>query len=75
MCEQNVSLSFSDVENGDVLMIASQRKVRQFGGSVRIPQVYDALETLIFGAVSNNSILRTVDDAGETYALVYRKGV
>lgn len=55
-------------------MVASQMYIRQRDGSDRVPQVYDAVEVLIHGEVTHDSILRTVDDEGETYALVYQKG-
>jgi len=64
----------TDVTEGDVLMMASQKYIRQPIDSMNLPQVFDALETLIHGEVTRDSVLRTIDGLGETYAMVYKKG-
>lgn len=64
----------SDVADGDIIMLATQRYLRQVEGSERIPKVYNALETLIYGEVTNKSLLRTVNDEGDTWAMVFQKG-
>ena len=72
---EHLTIIFTDVEEGDVLMIASSRYIRKPDGSDRIPQVLDALETLIYGEVTNGSILRSLRSEDEdTYALVFQKG-
>lgn len=60
--------------DGDILLLASQKFVRQVADSDNIAKVYDALETLIFGEVTQTSLLRTVNDQGDTYALAFQKG-
>lgn len=69
-----IKLLISDVTDGDIIMLATQRYLRQVEGSERIPKVYNALETLIYGEVTNKSLLRTVNDEGDTWAMVFQKG-
>jgi hypothetical protein len=66
------SNNITDVTDGDVLMMASQRKVLQKAN----PDLtaYDALETLVTGGVTNSGIFRSVNSEGETWAFVYKKG-
>lgn len=67
-------LVFTDVEDGDILMMASQEHVRREDNSERVPMVYDALEELVYGEITNTTLLRSVSDDGETWAFVFQKG-
>ena len=64
-----------DVADGEILLMASQRRVKKQTGSSKIPLVYDALENLLHGAVTGTSELRHVGTQGETWTLVYQKGM
>lgn len=64
----------TDIDDGDVLMMASQRFIRQQEDSERVQMSYDAVEMAVYGEVTGKSVLRTVADDGETWALVYHKG-
>lgn len=57
-------------------MISTQRYVRRDDGNLRSRQVlaYDALETLLYGEVTNAGTLRSLPDDGTTYGLIYHKG-
>lgn len=66
----------SDVADDDIVMISTQRFIRQDDFNDRTEQwaAYDALETLLYGTITNAGTLRSVPDDGMTYALIYQKG-
>lgn len=62
------------VVDGDILMMAVQVQIRLRDPSVQSTGVYDAYETLVHGEVTGNSMLRSLQDDGSTWAFVYQKG-
>ncbi|KAL4222901.1 Hemicentin-1 [Mactra antiquata] len=64
----------NNVADGDILMMASQREIRRNEGDAQLTGAYDAIETLIYGEVTGDGILRSVQQDGSTWAFVYQKG-
>ena len=62
----------SDLDDGDVFMMASQRFSKQVP-RYTATEAYDAFETLVFGEVTNTSLLRTLNKP-ETYATIFQNG-
>ncbi|WAQ94834.1 CEIP2-like protein [Mya arenaria] len=61
---------FSD---GEILVLASQRRRVASPTKINVKLAFDAFETLIYGEVTGNGLLRSVPDKG-TWACVYQKG-
>ncbi|XP_053374771.1 cell migration-inducing and hyaluronan-binding protein-like [Mercenaria mercenaria] len=71
---QNLTDHINAVEDGDVLMMAVQEKLVTKDPTKQDNSTYEALEKLVSGNVTGNSILRTIPSDGTTWAFVYKKG-
>ncbi|XP_052807766.1 uncharacterized protein LOC128236729 [Mya arenaria] len=64
---------FSGLQDGEILVLASQRRRVASPTKINVKLAFDAFETLIYGEVTGNGLLRSVPDKG-TWACVYQKG-
>jgi len=65
----------ADVQEGQILMMASQREVFKMEDDESQQLVYDAFETFMSGEPTGKSLLRhIVSGDGDTWAFIGRKG-
>ncbi|XP_053373073.1 cell migration-inducing and hyaluronan-binding protein-like [Mercenaria mercenaria] len=71
---ENLTDHINRVSDGDILMMATQVQITLKDPSKQSTGAYDAYETLVYGEVTGNSILRSLQQDGSTWAFVYQKG-